>query len=123
MSRPRAGHAWTAFKDSSGRFIHLIAKSDGRWITTGEAQGWHRCPRCRKPFDVDPFDSGLCVHCYFYGNDLPSDEFWRIHKSGYPFAPYNIGQRVTKNRLDLSGLSRGDWRKALREQQAMESAK
>src|SRR6185369_1030546 len=93
MTRPKAGHGWTIRYRKGKQPIHFIFSPVSGWITSGEAQGWRRCPRCRKPFEVDPFESGLCIHCYFYKSSLPVSEFWRIHESGYPYAPYNIGRR------------------------------
>jgi hypothetical protein len=94
--RPKAGHTWTVIW-RGGREIHLIQNDAGQWITTGEAKDWRRCTRCRRPFEADPFDSGLCTTCYFYKSGLPVKEFWRLHNEGYYLAPYNIGRRCTKN--------------------------
>jgi hypothetical protein len=75
--------------------IHFLFGEVSGWITTGKAQGWRRCPRCRKPIEASPFDSDLCVHCYFYGSGMRAEDFWRIHDEGYLLAPYNIGQRAS----------------------------
>lgn len=93
MGRPRAGHAWSRMFRGN-RSIHILFGEVSGWITSGQAQGWRRCSRCRKPIEASPFESELCVHCYFYRSGLPVDEFWRIHETGYPLAPYNIGRRI-----------------------------
>lgn len=94
MGRPRAGHAWSS-KKVGNRWVAILFGEVSGWITTGEAQGWRRCPRCRQPIEASPFDSDLCVSCYFYRTGLPVKDFWRIHSEGYPLAPYNIGNRIS----------------------------
>jgi hypothetical protein len=115
MGRRRAGHASLSFL-KNGKFVHLILNDAGRWIPTGAACGWRRCPRCRVPFENDPFDSGLCVTCYFYHSGLDRKEFWRLHKEGYWLAPYNISLRRCHARDDTAALKSGNWQKAIQEQ-------
>ena len=114
----RAGHGWTWFT-RNGKSVHLIANDAGHWITTGEAQGWARCPRCRRPFEACSIGSkGLCYICYFYKSGMPIDEFWRLHNDGHYLAPYNMGRRSMANRFDLRGLEdlRVNWRRYLKTQ-------
>lgn len=118
MSRPRAGHGWTSFF-RNGRLIKLIADDDGRLITTGEAKGWPRCKRCRRPTRESPFNSNLCPTCYFYKTGLSHSDFWRLHEEGYYLAPYNIGRRVTMGcLLDRKPLENDavNWREYLKTQ-------
>lgn len=116
--RYRAGHAWTGFCSKNNKTVHLLLNDAGIWITTGEAQGWRRCPRCRVPFENDPFDSGLCSMCYFYKSGLSIDDFWRLNKEGYYLAPYVIGSKTMKavEKLDWNKLRNGNWRQALKAQ-------
>lgn len=94
--RPRAGHAWSAMRiGPKQRTVWIMTNDDGKWITTGHARGWPRCTRCRKPIEASPFNSGLCPICYFYKR-ISVDEFWRLHKTGYYLAPYNIGKRCQR---------------------------
>jgi hypothetical protein len=114
--RPRAGNAWTAvFRN--GRLIPLIFSDSGKWITTGEAKGWRRCSRCRKPYELDPFESGVCSTCYFH-KMIPAGTFWSYDK--HPLFPYNIGDRFRESLEPvLADLDKAkDWRRALRERQA-----
>jgi len=94
VGRPRAGNGLT-FVQRGERLIPLLATVDGDWITTGEAVGWTRCARCRKPEEKPrraPDGRLLCLICYYY-KALPHTEFWQ-HKDEYLF-PYNIGRRMT----------------------------
>jgi hypothetical protein len=118
MSRPRAGHCWTGIRRKNGAFLALIQDWSGRWLTTGEAAAWPRCPRCRRPTNDRPFDSPLCSICYFYKSGLPVDEFWRIHDTGYPKAPYNIGRACTNQMHILRALNEpnANWRQILKSQ-------
>ena len=93
MSRPRVGHGWSMTRRGSRR-IGIFQRDSGEWVTTGEATGWPRCRRCRRPIEASPFESGLCPICYFY-KTIPVDEFWRLHNEGYYLAPYNIGERCS----------------------------
>lgn len=100
MSRPRAGNALTYIRGRGDRLIPIIQRSNGKWITTGEAVGWTRCSRCRRPDqDYHKLDDGrvVCNMCYWY-KLLPggATEFWRRSKE-YLF-PYNIGSRGMKVR-------------------------
>jgi hypothetical protein len=113
--RPRVGHGWTSLLKKNGRTVHLILNYAGRWITTGEAKGWPRCKRCRRPFEASPFNSGLCTTCYFYKTGLSVKDFWRLHKEGYPLAPYNIGEK-SSNGLRILAAEKGNWRSALARQ-------
>jgi hypothetical protein len=121
MGRPRAGHGFTGFIRENGEMLHLISDWSGRWLTTGEAAKWPRCPRCRRPTNDEPFGSPLCAICYFYRNGLPVDEFWRIHNSGYPRAPYNIGKASHKLSYVLAALNQSpsNWRMILKSQDAL----
>lgn len=103
MGRPRAGHGWTAMTIGS-RTVDLISNDAGKWITTGHAQGWPRCKRCRRPIEASPFNSGLCPICYFY-KFLSVGEFWRLHNEGYYLAPYNIGRRCMANNFRPTQLA------------------
>jgi hypothetical protein len=67
-----------------------------RFVHTYEGHNWARCSRCRRPEKFMPFDQGLCVICFFYGNGLPVEEFWDLHNQGYEWAPYTIGSRMMK---------------------------
>lgn len=119
MSRPRVGHGTTAFS-SGGKLIWLFQDENGIWLTTGHARGWPRCTRCRRPHKSSPFDSGLCSTCYFYKTGLPADEFWRLHKTGYYLAPYNIGDRCMRQErlFDRTRLDapHANWRAILKSQ-------
>lgn len=97
MSRPRAGHLWTSISQKNGKHLHLITNDAGFWITTGEAKDWRRCPRCRRPFEADPFSSGLCPICYFYKSNLPLEKFWRLYDEGYYLHPCRAGERSMKH--------------------------
>jgi hypothetical protein len=66
----------------------VLARDDGTWITTGQAQGWPRCTRCRQPHETSPEGSGKCPICFFYGQS----DFWAWDQ--HPLFPYNIGRRV-----------------------------
>ena len=112
--RRRAGHAWT-FIVNKGKYIPLIQNDEGRWITTGEAKDWRRCPRCRVPFENSPFECGLCSDCYFY-KVIPVSEFWRLHDEKYFLAPYYRAKIAGNTYIDRGELNNGNWRKALREQ-------
>lgn len=117
MARPRAGHSWT-WIDVGEKNIHLIQDEAGRWLTTGQARGWPRCARCRRPERCMPFGGDVCPTCYFYKTGMPVDEFWRLHKSGYQLAPYNIGRACMKNHeiLHQINLEPKRWRSILRTQ-------
>jgi hypothetical protein len=118
IGRPRAGNGWTSFTRGQ-RGIKLIFLDDGRLATTGVAAGWPRCIRCRGPYEQAPFGSGACPTCYFY-HMISIEDFWRLHKAGYPLAPYNIWQRNTMARFDMRPLSdpKVNWRDYLRNQPA-----
>ncbi len=92
MGRRRAGHGYS-WSRRGERSIPIIGTADGGWITTGEAQGWTRCQRCRKP-EQSPQTAldgrTVCVTCYYY-ECLPKGEFWTRERD-YLF-PYNIGRR------------------------------
>lgn len=118
MGRPRAGHGWTWF-ERGGRTIKIIGDCHGRWVTTGEAQNWPRCKRCRKPEHIMPEDSGLCTTCFYYKSGRGADWFWS-RKNDYLF-PYNIGKRAMEHLpWDRAPLSdpRVNWREYLKSQMA-----
>ena len=98
MGRPRAGHSWSwMLVGPTKRDVPIMTNDAGKWITTGHAQGWPRCNRCRKPMEAAPFDSGMCPICYFYKSGrITVDGFWRLHNAGYWLAPYNIGARTSR---------------------------
>lgn len=92
MSVPAAGYSWSSIPRSAKccaarDYVPILMTARGKWVTTGEASGWPRCPRCRKPVDESPKD-GLCSTCYYY-KVLPREEFW-AHEKDFLF-PYNIG--------------------------------
>jgi hypothetical protein len=93
MSRPRAGLGrrlewrrdrphWSVFGTKSG------------WVPSGEAKGWPRCARCRRPAEelVPESDDLLCPICYFY-HALPKGDFWPLYEAGHRLHPYRIGER------------------------------
>ena len=113
VSRPRAGHAFTAIT-RNGKMIWLLQLGDGRWMPTSIAMDWPRCPRCRRP--TEPVEmaecGGKCCICYYYKSGMSSDEFWRRHNAGEYFAPYNIGRRM--NFVSLRAIDRApNWRQAI----------
>lgn len=89
MSRKRAGHGWTVMQVGKKR-IDIFQTVDGHWITTGEAQGWRRCTRCRRPYEVTLQGETVCSTCYYYHS--PNAEAFWDRKADYLF-PYNIGHR------------------------------
>lgn len=116
MGRPRAGHGWTAFRRGE-RIIWLMCDCHGRWVTTGMAKDWPRCARCRRPEQMMPDDSGLCVSCFYYKSNRSGDGFWS-RKGDYLF-PYNIGRRSQfENEWDRRPLEdpRVNWRAYLKTQ-------
>lgn len=115
MGRPRAGHGWTAFRRGR-KLIWLIGDCHGRWVTTGVAKDWPRCTRCRRPEHMMPEDSGLCVHCFYYGTERSGEWFWS-RKEDYLF-PYNIGDRSMRQDWDRRPLEnpKVNWREYLRTQ-------
>ncbi len=91
MSRPRAGHARTY----AGNVAYMM-DAMGEWITCGEACGWPRCARCRKPERAEHLIEGLCSDCWFHGINRPADWFWK--QKDHPLFPYNIGARLMLSR-------------------------
>ena len=88
--RPRAGHGWTSRK-LRGRWVPVTwSPVRESYITTGEAKGWPRCTRCRKPEEPELVRNGLCNLCYYF-HSLPKGTFWD-HREEWYF-PYNIGRR------------------------------
>lgn len=91
--RPRAGHGLTYFLN--GKKGPVLFDGE-RFVSTYSAHTWERCTRCRRPEKYMPYDQGLCSTCFFYRNDLPVEQFWALHKQGYPWVPYNIGKRLMR---------------------------
>lgn len=63
-------------------------------MTSGEAVGWRRCDRCRRPEQFPhraPDGRIVCNICYYYKCLGSADVFWSRDKD-YLF-PYSIGRR------------------------------
>ena len=94
MSRRRAGHAWT-FMKYRGRYIGFIwSPVKHAFMTSGEAMGWPRCKRCRKPEEPELVHDGYCNTCRYY-KVIPRGTFSSHEKDEY--FPYNIGKEFMKS--------------------------
>ena len=89
MSRNSAGNGWTGIQ-AGKKHISVMLNDAGDWITTGEARGWARCSRCRKPYEsrIHAERPDVCRSCWWF-HLMPREQFWPRHKAGDPEAPYN----------------------------------
>jgi hypothetical protein len=95
MSRPRAGYARTYTLLANGTKVEFLHDAMGVVISTGEACGWPRCCRCRKPERKQDLIRGLCWSCYFYKTGHGANWFWE--QKEHRLFPYTIGKRISES--------------------------